>query len=424
MRTSIQCLLPAALPALVASSCLLAVPPDTNYDESKVQQYALPDPLVMVDGTPVTDANTWITRRRPEILELFRSQVYGRAPEPPTEIQFTVLESDPNALGGKATRKSVQIKLGDSDDAPKIGLLLFLPNDRTGPVPVFMGLNFSGNHAIHPDPSIPLARYAGFRREEQRGKQARRWDVDGILSRGYGLATMHCADIDPDFNDGFHNGVHALAPIPDGEERPADAWATIAGWAWGLSRGLDYLENDPDVDATRVAVLGHSRLGKTALWAGAEDPRFAIVISNNSGCGGAALFRRRYGEKISHINNAMPHWFCENFKQYNERENDCPIDQHMLIALLAPRPVYVASAVQDRWADPRGEFLAARHADPVYRLLGTDGIASTTMPALDEPITGTIGYHVRSGGHDVTDYDWARYLDFADRHFKTPTTTP
>ncbi|MCH2162215.1 MAG: hypothetical protein MK085_10125, partial [Phycisphaerales bacterium] len=301
-------------------------------------------------------------------------------------------------------------------------LLLFLPNPRTGPVPVFMGLNFSGNHAIHPDPSIPLARFAGFQREQERGTQARRWDVDTILARGYGLATIHCADIDPDFNDGFHNGVHALTPVAEDEERPADAWATIAGWAWGLSRGLDYLETDPDVDATKVAVLGHSRLGKTALWAGAEDPRFAIVISNNSGCGGAALFRRRYGEKISHINNAMPHWFCENFKQYNEREADCPIDQHMLIALMAPRPVYVASAVNDRWADPRGEFLAALHADPVYRLLGTDGLRGATEAQLDQPLTGTIGYHLRSGGHDVTDYDWARYLDFADRHFRRNTT--
>ena len=399
-------------------------PPDTNYDESKVPAYTLPDPLVMTDGTPVVDAETWNTRRRPEILELFRREVYGRSPVPPAALEFTVVESDPNALGGQATRKTVRIVLGPDEDAPRLDLLLYLPNERTGPVPVFMGLNFSGNHAIHPDPAIPLARFAGFRRERQRGSQARRWAVDHIIDRGYGLATMHCADIDPDFDDGFENGVHALDPVPEGEERPADAWATIAGWAWGLSRGLDYLESDPAVDATKVAVLGHSRLGKTALWAGAEDPRFAMVISNNSGCGGAALFRRRYGEKISHINTAMPHWFCPNFKQYNERENDCPIDQHMLIALIAPRPVYVASAVEDRWADPKGEFLSARHADPVYRLLGTDGISTTTLPEPDEPITGTIGYHLRSGGHDVTEYDWARYLDFADRHFNSDSASP
>ena len=418
--------LPGALVAIgcICGSLLHAEPPDTNYDESKVPAYTLPDPLVMADGAAVEDAQSWTTARRPEILELFRSQVYGRAPKPPTDAWYDVVSSDADALGGKATRRNVRIHLGREEDAPVLDLLLYLPNKRTGPVPVFMGLNFSGNHTIHADPDIPPSRHAGISREQDRGRKANRWAIEEIIDRGYGIASMHCADIDPDFDDGFNNGVHALTPPANDETRAPDAWATIAGWAWGLSRGLDYLETDPAVDATRVAVLGHSRLGKTALWAGANDPRFGMVISNNSGCGGAALFRRRYGEKINHINTARPHWFCENFKQYNERESECPIDQHMLIALVAPRPVYVASAVKDRWADPKGEFLAARHADPVYRLLGTDGIASTNLPALDAPITGSIGYHIRSGGHDVTDYDWARYLDFADRHFKDTPETP
>ena len=414
----------------VAAITVLGCLQDINYDEAKVPSYTLPDPLVCVDGTTVTEANTWHSKRRQEIFDLFESHVYGKAPDKPESITFKVIEEDEAALDGKAIRKQIRMTL-ENDVA--VDILLYLPSDATKPVPVFLGLNFFGNQSIHPDPQIILTQswcrpnsskgiVNNRATEASRGVSASRWPVEKIIERGYGLATIYCGDIDPDFHDEFANGVHPLGSDDD-------SWGTIAAWAWGLSCALDYLEQDPAVDANRVAVIGHSRLGKTALWAGACDDRFALVISNNSGCGGAALSRRRYGETVKRINTTMPHWFSEKFKEYNGREDSLPVDQHMLIALIAPRPVYIASAVEDRWADPRGEFLAGLHADPVYRMLGEGGLRVNTMPGPDVPVGDTIGYHLRSGKHDVTDYDWEQYLGFADRHLDSeedwePLMTP
>lgn len=397
---------------------------EPNYDESKVPDYELPALLISEQGKKVASAEDWRSRRE-EIRELFAEHVYGHTPRvaEETRLEAEVTQDLNDFLGGKAILREIALRFPGREEGPMLHLLLVAPKTAAqDPVPAFLGLNFRGNHTVHADPRITLSTswmrpdkdgkvVENRSTEKSRGSSAKRWPIETIIDRGYALATMYYGDIDPDFDDEFENGVHAIFGKPARSE-----WGSIGTWAWGLSRALDYLESDDLVEGSEVAVIGHSRLGKTSLWAGAQDPRFAFVISNNSGCGGAALSRREFGERVRRINTSFPHWFNDRFPDYNEKVASLPVDQHQLIALIAPRPVYVASAAGDRWADPRGEFLSAQVGGKVWTLFGKTGIQDAEMPGVDEPVGNSVGYHIRRGDHDVTDYDWKQYLDFFDRH--------
>ena len=386
-----------------------------NYDEDKVPAYELPTLLKLADGKDVKDVKTWEKKRRPELLKLFEEEMYGKAPDAPASLHFKLLSEESDAFGGLATRKEIQVCF-DAAEKEYLTLLLYVPNQRTKPAPCFMGINFFGNHTITQDPDVSLPDIFRYRSDftlDPRGSQAQRWPLEFILEHGYAVATFCCEDVDPDVDDGFRNGLHGL--LGPASRTGAD-WGTLAAWAWGLSRALDYLQTDPDIAGDRVAVFGHSRMGKTAVWAGARDTRFAMVISNASGCGGASLSRRRYGETLRRINIRFPHWFCGNFHKYGDNEALLPFDQHELLALIAPRPLYVESGSEDRWSDPFGEYLSLVAASPVYHLYGYDTFTDPQLPPVETPqIKGRTGHHIRRGKHEILLYDWQQYIAFADR---------
>ena len=395
-------------------------------DESKVPEYKLPDVLTRFNGRKVKSEKDWYKKQRPEILKLFTEQVYGKVPGELAISGVKVWETSDNAVNGLARRKQLSLFFKKNGLELEVNVLMYLPK-TTQKVPVFLAYNFTGNHAVYNDPAIRLTDSwvannpsVGIINnkvtEQSRASAEDRWPVEDIIKSGYGLVTIYYGDVDPDKDD-FSDGIHPFF-YKQGQTKPGyDEWGSIAAWAWGLSRAMDYLEQDTMVDSKKVAVLGHSRLGKAALWAGATDQRFAMVISNESGCGGAALSKRIYGETVGIINTSFPHWFCNNFLQYNDHEELLPVDQHMLLALIAPRPLYVASAEGDQWSDPKGEFLSAKYASAVYELLGREGLPVKEMPEVNHPVMGTIGYHIRSGKHDLTPYDWTQYIRFADKHF-------
>lgn len=371
---------------------------DFNYDESKVPEYTLPDMFTSIDGIQVKSIAQWEAFRRDELLNILQNELFGKMIGKPDKVTFELIEKIVT-LDGQAFKKTIIITFYKGTESLVLNLWIFVPKNLPKPAPVFLLANNRGDAGVFPAEQVN----SGF------------WPVEQILKRGYVAACYNLKDIDPDSNEnlGFDNGIHGLIE-PEGG-RPGYAWGTLAGWAYGAKTIMDYFETDPDIDSKRVALVGHSRGGKTALWAGASDKRFNIIVSNMSGCGGAALSRRKYGETVKQINTRFPHWFAENFHAYNGEEEALPFDQHMLLAMIAPRGLYVSSANQDLWADPRGEFMALKEAEKVYEMYGFAGIPRESVPPLDTPVAGErTGYHIRSGIHNLTPYDWEQFMNFAD----------
>ena len=379
----------------------------------------MPDPLIMLNGNRVLTKEQWHNQRRPELKALFQHYMYGTMPEAPAKIDLKVTHEDRAAFGGKANLREIALKFGPPG-TPPIHLLLVVPNGKTKPVPVFVGLNFCGNHALVNDPGVGIPsvwmyeKYPGVKNnrasEDGRGKQIDVWAIEQSIDRGYAVATCYCGDIDPDRAD-VREGIQLHIHKAGG----AHEWGTIAAWAWGLQLVVDVLEGIREIDPSSIAVVGHSRLGKAAMLAGAFDERIALVIPLQAGCGGTAPSRGKVGESVKQINDRFPHWFAGAFKEFNDHTDKLPFDQNCLVALAAPRPVLFANAVQDQWANPAGQFEVLRAAEPVYRLLEAGGLDADRMPEPGRLVSSKLGYYIRPGVHSMTKGDWKVFLDYADK---------
>ena len=393
-----------------------------NYDEALVGTYTLPDPLVMLNGKKVKNAKTWYQKRRPEIVRLFEEFEYGRMPERPKDMTFNVFDKGTTALNGKAVRKQVTVYFTKDTSDYKMDILIYLPANATKPVPLFLNISFSANVTVADDPGIkgsyiwgrdgkkvPAPRRGGFGRT----------DIDQFLSQGIGYANIYYGDIEPDFAKGYKYGIRSYYQKPDTTYPGPDKWGAISAWAWGLSRAMDYFETDAQIDAKKVALFGVSRLGKTVLWAGAHDTRFGMVIASCGGEGGAALSRRNYGENINHMTHPTRYFyqFAGNWRNYKDDFSKSPVDAHMLVALMAPRPLLLQTGDTDYWSDPKGEFLSAVAAEPVWKLLGKKGLGTDVWPAPGQPILNDLGYFMHAGGHGALPADYAVFIRFMKMHF-------
>ncbi|MBQ9660608.1 MAG: acetylxylan esterase [Bacteroidales bacterium] len=395
-----------------------------NYDESKVGDYraGLPDPLVFNNGRPVTHARQW-AKRRAEIVRIFEENQFGKWPAKKPALRYDVQQD--RGLDGTAVRKQITLYFSPDNEGPRVDVLLYLPGDAVGPVPILLNLSFSPNNYVVSDPGV---------------KPGRRWDpktrtmseaapmpgpnpfgMDAIvrkyLAEGFGFATLCYTDITPDFNDGNELGLRGLYHTP-GASRALDDWGSISAWAFGVSCLVDYFEKDPAVDAKRIALTGCSRLGKTTIWTGAKETRIKVVMPSCSGEGGAAMSRRNFGETVAHLaeETRFPYQFCPEYAYWGGHVQQMPMDAHMLVSLIAPRPLLLQTGTTDNWSDPKGEWISLVEARKVYQLLGKDVPASDAFPAAEQPIWHTLGYVMHEGGHGVLPQDWDYYLEFMKRY--------
>ena len=388
----------------------------------------MPDPLVMLGGTQVKTRAQWEKERRPELKEMFLHYMYGQISPKPEKMETTVIGEYHDFLGGTATLKLIALQAGPGN-GPRIDLMLIVPNERRAPAPVFLAMDFCGNDALTDDPRVPLPKswvgnrcpgcVNGVATEASRGSQATNWPLAEIVRRGYALATFYSGDIDSDRKD-VSSGIYKwLAGSDSAKNKPEDR-GTLAAWAWGFHRCVDYLVTEPSVDKHRIATVGHSRNGKTALIAAAFDERIAIAFPHQAGCGGSAPSRGKTGESVKAINDSFPHWFNAEFKKFNGAPDRLPFDQNSLVALCAPRPVLFSCAEGDQWANPAGQFEVLKAAEPVYKFLGADGLGVTKAPGFRQLVGGRLGYYIREGKHSMTADDWKVFMDFADKNWKSP----
>lgn len=408
----------------------------TNFYEEKVPPYKLPDVLKMQDGRPVTSAAMWQNERRPEILKLYRSELYGRVPDTAPKVRWEVTSTAPGAMNGTAIQKRLVGHMGEGPDAADMNVNMFLPASATGPVPAILTITFGGGPAggrggarggpatgpaTQARGSATAPAIAGARGARGVGAPPSGDPIADILARGWGYATIGYGDIEGDTYNTSITRARKLALKP-GQTKPApDEWGTVSAWAWGLSRIMDYFETDPAIDAKRVGIQGHSRLGRTVLWAGAQDPRFAVVFASCAGEVGSALTRRDFGETIDDMAQNFYWELAGNFQKYVGHWNDMPGDQHFIVALNAPHGLFLNGGTGDQWSDPVGEFLSAVAAGPVFKLLGKKDLGIDKLPPLDTPIIdGDIGWHYHTGGHAATPEDWKAFLTFAEKYLKQP----
>jgi len=395
-----------------------------NYDQAKVGTYTLPDALRLPNGQRVTSATTWYNVRRPQILHLFEEDQYGSMPGRPAAMTFDVFDKGTPVFNGAAIRKQVTIYFSSNKNGPHMDLAVYVPAKAKKPVPLLLNISFTPNPQSMGDPTAKPGSVWNAKLKQRVPMAANRPSFFGalpamtLLKAGFGVAAFNYADVDPDALGAVAYGVRALYLKPGQTEPAPDAWGAISAWAWGASRALDYLETDPSVDAHRVALYGVSRLGKTVLWTAAHDQRFALVIDSCSGEGGASLNRRDYGETVKLITlpSRYGYQFAGNFATYADRVDQLPMDSDMLLDLIAPRPVLLQTGDQDLWSDPKGTFVAAVAAGPVYKLLGADGLDTTVWPPAGTAILHTLGYEMHHGGHGTMPSDWPVYMKFLEMH--------